>query len=66
MNEEQEGEVLDLDEQADSNPSSNSLMVSKVTQPNNGAQIPAFIYTDETVRAICVKVFLPEPIHVIF
>ena len=28
----QEGEALDLDEQVDSNPSSNSLMVSKVTQ----------------------------------
>ena len=28
----QKGEVLDLDEQVDSNPNSNSLMVSKVTQ----------------------------------
>ena len=32
MNHNQEGEVLDLDKQVDSNPSSNSLMVSKVTQ----------------------------------
>ena len=32
MNHEQEGEVLDLDEQVGSNPSLNSVMVSKVTQ----------------------------------
>ena len=63
---EQEGEVLDLDEQVDAKPSSNSLMVNKVTQQYNGAPIPTFIYTNETVRAICVKVFLPEPIHVSF
>ena len=31
MNHEQEGEDLDPDEQVDSNPSSNSLMVSKVS-----------------------------------
>ena len=31
MNYEQEGESLDLDEQISSNPSSNSLMMSKVT-----------------------------------
>ena len=66
MNHEQEGEVLDTDEQVDSNPSSNSLMVHKVTQQYNGAPIPAFIYTNETVRAVCVKAFLPEPIHVSF
>ena len=43
MNCKEEGEVLDLDEQVDSNPSSNSLMVSKVTQPYNGTPIPTFI-----------------------
>ena len=32
MNHKQEGEVLDLNEKVDSNPSSNSLMVRKVTQ----------------------------------
>ena len=32
MNHEQEGEVLDIDEQVNSNPRPNSLMVSKVTQ----------------------------------
>ena len=31
-NHEQDGMGLDLDEQVDSNPSSNSLMISKVTQ----------------------------------
>ena len=41
-------------------------MVSKVMQQFNGAPIPAFIYTNETVRAICAKAFLPEPIHVSF
>ena len=66
MNSEQEGEVLDLDEQVNLNPCSNSLMVSKVTQRFNGAPIPAFIYTNDTVRAICAKSFLPEPIHVSF
>ena len=66
MNHKQEGEILDLDEQVDSNSSSNSLMVSKVTQVYNGAPLPTFIYTNETVRAICVKGFLPEPIYVSF
>ena len=66
MNCKQEGEVLDLDEQVDSNPSSNSLMVSKVTQWYNGAPIPTFIYTKETIRPICAKVFLLESIHTIF
>ena len=65
MNCKQEGEVLDLDEQVDSNPSSNSLMVGKVTR-YNGAPVPAFIYTNQGVRAICMKAFLPEPIHVSF
>ena len=32
MNYEQEGEALDLDEQVGSNPSSTSLMASKITQ----------------------------------
>ena len=45
MNNKQEGEVLYLDEQVDSNPSLNSLMVNKVAQQCNGAQIPTFIYT---------------------
>ena len=66
MNHKQEGEVLDLDEQVDSNPSSNSLIVSKVSQWFSGTPIPTFIYTNNTVRAICVKAFLPEPIHVSF
>ena len=60
----QGGEVLDMDEQVDLNPTSNSLMVSKVTQRFNGALIPAFLYTNETVQAICVKAALPEPIYV--
>ena len=60
---EQEVEILDFDEQVDWNPSSNSSMVSKVTQWYNGAPISTFIYTSETFRAICVKAFLPEPIH---
>ena len=66
MNCEQGGEVLDLDEQVDSNLRSNSLMVSKVTKQFNGVLIPTAIYTNDTVRAVCVKVFLPEPIHVSF
>ena len=66
MNHKQEGEVLNLDEQVDLNPSSNSLVVSKVAQWYNGAPISTFIYTYKTVSAICVKAFLPEPIHVIF
>ena len=66
MNHEQVCEVFDLDEQVDSNPSSNSLIMSKVTQWYNGAPIPTFIYTYETIRAICVKAFLPELIHISF
>ena len=34
-------------------------MVNKVTQQFNGAPIPTFIYTNDTVRAICAKSFLP-------
>ena len=66
MNNEQEGEVLDLDDPVSSNPNSNSLMVSKFTQWYNGTLIPTFVYINETVRAVCVKAFLPEPIHVSF
>ena len=66
MNHEQEGEVLDLDKQVDPNSSSNTLMVSKVTQQFNGAPIPTFIYNNDAVRAICVKAPLPEHIHVSF
>ena len=62
----QEGQILDLDEQVDSNPNSNSLKVSKATQQYNVSPIPAFIYTNETFRAICAKLVLPEPIHVSF
>ena len=40
MNHKQESEALDLDEQGSSHPSSNSLMVYKVTQQSNGALIP--------------------------
>ena len=66
MNCKQEGEVSDLNEQVDLNPSSNSLMVSKLKQWFSGAPIPTFIYTNNTVRAICVKEIFPEPIHVSF
>ena len=66
MNCKQEGEALDLEEQVSSNPSSNSLMVSKVTQLSNGAPVPTFIYTNETVWAVCTKALLPEPVHVRF
>ena len=61
----QESEGLDLDEQVNSNPSSNSLMVSKVTQQSNGALISIFIYTTETVRTVCAIAFLPKSVHVI-
>ena len=37
-----------------------------MTQQFNGAPIPTFIYTNDTVRTICAKAFLPEPIHVSF
>ena len=60
INCEQEGEALDLGEQG------GLLMVSKVTQQSNGTPLPTFIYTNETVRAVCLKTFLPEPIHVSF
>ena len=66
MNCEQEGEVLDLNEQVDPNFNTNTLVVSKVTQWFNEAPIQTFIYTNDTVRAICVKVLLPEPIHTNF
>ena len=62
----QEGEGLDLDEHGGSNSSSNSLIVSKATQQSNGAPIATFIHTNETVRAVWTKVFLPEPVHVSF
>ena len=55
MNCEQEGEVLDLDEQIDPYSNSNTLMVSKVTQQLNEAPRPTFIYTNDIVRAICAK-----------
>ena len=66
INHTQEGEVLDLDEMGSSNSSSNSFMVSKVTQQSNGAPIPTFIYTAENVRAGYVKAFLSEHIYVSF
>ena len=53
----QGGEVLDMDEQVDLNPTSSSLMVCKVTQRFNGAPIPTFLYTNDTVKAICVNTF---------
>ena len=62
----QGGKVLDMDEQVNLNPTSNSFMVSKVTQRFNGALIPTYLYTNDTVRAICVKASLPEPINVSF
>ena len=66
MNHEQGGEVLDMDEQVDLNPTSSSLMVSRVTQRFNGAPISTFLYTIDTVKAICTKASLPEPINVSF
>ena len=66
MNCKKEGEVSDMDEQVDLNPTSNSLMVSKVTQQFNGALIPTFIYTNDTARAICTNASLPEPLNVSF
>ena len=66
MNCKQGAEVLDMDEQVDLNPTSTSLMVSKVTQRFNGAQIPTFLYTNDTVKVICVKASLSEPINVSF
>ena len=41
-------------------------MASKVTQRFNGALIPAFLYTSDTVKTICAKASLPEPINVSF
>ena len=41
-------------------------MVSKVTQQFNGVPITAFIYTNDTVRAICVNASIPEPINISF
>ena len=58
--------VTDRNYKQEGETSLNSLMVIKVTQLSNGALIPTFIYTTETVRTICVKVFLPEPVHVSF
>ena len=37
-----------------------------MTQQFNGAPIPTFIYTIDTVRAICAKSLLPEPIPISF
>ena len=63
MNCKQGGKVLDMDEQVDLNPTSSSWIVSKVTQIFNGALIPTFLYTNDTVRAICAKAFLPELVN---
>ena len=52
------GENLVMDEQVDLNPTSSSLMLSKITQQFNGPPIPTFIYTNDTVKAICAKAFL--------
>ena len=60
------GEILDMDEQIDLNSTSSALMLSKVTQQFNGAPIPAFFYTNDTVKAICANVSLPDPINVSF
>ena len=49
---------MDVDEQIDLNPTSSSLMLSKVTQQFNGAPIATFIYTNGTVKAICAKPLL--------
>ena len=66
MNHEQEGKVLDMDEQVGLNPTSYSLMVSKVIQQFNGALISTFVYTNDTVRVICAKVSLPQLLNVSF
>ena len=60
------GEILDMNEQIHLNPTSCSLMLSKVMQQFNGAAVPALIYTDDTVKAICAKASLPDPINVRF
>ena len=62
----QGGEILDMDKQIDLNPTSSSLMLSKVTQQFNGAPIPTFIYTIDTVKAICAKASLPDPVNFSF
>ena len=41
-------------------------MVSKVTQQFNGALMPTFICTNDTVGAIYVKASLPKPINISF
>ena len=66
MNHKQEGEGLDLDEQVNSNPNSNSLIESKVTQRYDGAPIPPSIYTNKTVRAICQKHFFHNVFMLVF
>ena len=66
MNCKQEGEVSDMDEQVDLNPTSDSLTVGKVTQQFNGALIPTFIYTNDTVKGMYAKASHSEPINVSF
>ena len=41
-------------------------MLSNITQQFNAALIPTFIYTNDTVRAICAKTSLPDPINLSF
>ena len=60
------GEILYMDEQIGLNPCSSLLMLSKVTQWFNGAPIPTFFYTIDTVKAICAKAFLQDPVNVGF
>ena len=55
----------EMEEQVDLNPLPSLLMVSKVTQWFNGAPIPTFVYTNETVEAICAKPS-PEPTCISF
>ena len=52
-----------MDKQIDLNPTSSSLMWSKVTQQFTGAPTPNFLYTNDTVKAICAKASLPDQIN---
>ena len=66
MNHKQGCEILDMDEQIDLNPTWSSLMLSKVPQQFNGTPTPTFIYTNDTVKAICAKASLPDAINIGF
>ena len=66
MNCKQEGEVLDLDEQVDSNASSNSLMVSKVKQWCNGAPIPILFTPKKLLEQFVWNCFFHNQFMLVF